>query len=317
MTATMNSITGQFTYWRQATFPHLLPASEKTRVVIGCGTSYNLALAIATTLTKAGHKAIAVPSGEWLDRPRSYLPEDTQVEVIALSRSGTTTETVRAAQASRAHGKTVTSLICARDTALEAASDVAHVFETHPEEGIVMTCSASLMLLAGYAMSGHRIDDTFVTHAEASLEAFNKIDTVAIHSKPYVVYLGGGAQYGIALEGALKLMEMSITITQTFHPGEYRHGPISLVDDGTVAIMLYNDETQDAETGLVDELQEKGATVIGFGGAGDISVDLKTSGDLAGAEVLPLLQMLGERHAIFRGCDTTAPRHLSKVVVLS
>ena len=72
------------------------------------------------------------------------------------------------------------------------------------------------------------------------------------------------------MEGALKLMEMSQIMTQAFHPLEYRHGPISLVDEQTAAIMLYSSDQKEAEIKLVEELRDKGAVVIGFGGPGDI-----------------------------------------------
>lgn len=317
MTLTINGIAGQFDYWRKAQMPAPLPVSDAVRVVIGCGTSYNLALAVAAALSAAGHKAIGVPAGEWFDRPDAYLPANTPTEVIALSRSGTTTETVRAANASRARGLHVTGVSCAPDTALQAASDRAIVFDTHPDEGIVMTASASLMLMAGYAMAGLAVDDDLATQAAAMLDAMTRTDTAAFHARNHIVFLGGGAHYGVMLEGGLKLMEMAITATQTFHPGEYRHGPISLVDDGSAVVMLYHSETAAADAGLVAEVQDKGAFVIGIGGPGDISLPVTSTGDLAGIEALPALQMLGEKHAASKGIDTTAPRHLSKVVVLS
>ncbi|WP_380058304.1 SIS domain-containing protein [Falsihalocynthiibacter sp. SS001] len=317
MTATLNSITGQFPFWRDAQMPAPLPTSDKTRVVVGCGTSYNLALSVAAALTAAGHRAIGVPAGEWFDRPEAYMPADAPVEVIALSRSGTTTETVRAAEASRARGVHVIGISCAPNSELEAASDTACVFDTHPEEGIVMTASASLMLLAGFALAGLSVDGALADRAEAALAALEASDTSEFHARNHVVFLGGGAHYGVALEGALKLMEMSICATQGFHPGEYRHGPVSLIDDGSAVVMLYHSETAAAEAELVKELQDKGAFVLGLGGPGDITIPLASDGDLAGAEALPALQLLGERHAVARGLDSTAPRHLTKVVVLS
>jgi glucosamine--fructose-6-phosphate aminotransferase (isomerizing) len=317
MSLTMNGITGQFDFWRRARMPDPLPKSDAIRVVIGCGTSYNLALSVAAALSAAGHKALGVPAGEWLDRPQAYLPEDTAVEVIALSRSGTTTETVRAAIASRARGLHVTGISCAPQTALEAGSDIAIVFDTHPDEGIVMTASASLMLLAGYALAGLRVDAGLAAQAETLLQALQAADTARFHNRSHFVFLGGGAHYGVMLEGGLKLMEMAITTTQSFHPGEFRHGPISLIDEGSAVIMLYHTDSAKADADLVREVQAKGAFVIGFGGAGDLSLPITAKGDLAGAEVLPALQFLGERHAQSKGIDTTAPRHLSKVVVLA
>jgi glutamine---fructose-6-phosphate transaminase (isomerizing) len=115
----------------------------------------------------------------------------------------------------------------------------------------------------------------------------------------------------------LKLMEMSLSYSQAYHPLEYRHGPISLVDGCSLVVMLYQaDETEESK--LVQELQAKGAKVIGIGGPGDLSLELQVD-DLAlcGLIALPTLQWLGERVAQSKGLDTRAPRHLTKVVVLT
>jgi glucosamine--fructose-6-phosphate aminotransferase (isomerizing) len=98
---------------------------------------------------------------------------------------------------------------------------------------------------------------------------------------------------------------------------EYRHGPISLIDDGSLVVMLYSEDTLAEESRLAVEIQEKGGKVIGLGGPGDISIPVKGSGLARIPEMLPALQIFGERIAESKKIDTTAPRHLTKVVVLS
>jgi len=316
MTATLRSITGQFPFWRAARMPTVLQDPTRTRVVLGCGTSYNLALSIAAAMNLQGFPAIAVPAGEWLVRHRAYCA-DSGIDVIALSRSGETTETVAAALASRARGQWVTGITCAPGSALSRACDACLEFDTHPEEGIVMTASASLMLLAGYAMAGETGFATAAARAEALMAAFAALPIAAFAERSHFVFLGGGTLFGVALEGALKLQEMALCYTQGFHPGEYRHGPVSLVDQRTAVVMLYSHDTAADEAVLVDELMAKGAFVLGIGGPGTLSLPTTSPGIAVGAEVLPLLQLLGERYATAKGLDTTAPRHLTKVVVLA
>lgn len=316
MTATLRSITGQYPYWQKAAMPEPLPHAAGTRIVIGCGTSYNLALSIAAALNLRGTPALAVPAGEWLQRPHAYLPGNV-AEVIALSRSGETTETVMAAQASRTRNQSVIGITCAPGSALCSASDQRIEYDTHPEEGIVMTASASLMLLAGYALAGLGGVPALAKHAETLMQSFDALPFGDIAARSHFVFLGGGSQYGVALEGALKLQEMALCFTQAFHPGEYRHGPVSLVDHRTAVVMLYSDDSAGEEAALVAELQAKGALVLGLGGPGTLSLPVATKGIGAGAEVLPLLQLLGERYAQARGLDTAAPRHLTKVVMLT
>lgn len=317
MNATEKSIIEQFSFWGRAIMPlPLKPKAGLLRVVIGCGTSYNLALSVASALNSNGVHAVSVPAGEWELRPTAYVAEGTKIEVIALSRSGETTETVAAANSSRKRGHLVTSITCEPGSALCAPAHQLVEFFTHPDEGIVMTASASLMLLAGYALAGLVIDDTLMQNAQKALDKLQALDLAPFHAQTHVVFLGAGAQYGVALEGALKLQEMALCYTQAFHPGEYRHGPVSLVDERTAIVMLYHSDTAKAEAELVRELQDKGAFVLGIGGPGDASIPIQASGDLGGVEALPALQMLGELYARAKGIDTMAPRHLTKVVKL-
>ncbi|MCP4307376.1 MAG: SIS domain-containing protein, partial [bacterium] len=162
-------------YWEKAELPDPMTDRSSRYVVIGCGTSYNLALSIAAILNSKGYDAIAVPAGEWLSRPNSYTDrQPSDLKVIALSRSGETTETVNAAAASRQRGSEVIGLTCASPSGLADNSDRTLYFETHPEEGIVMTSSASLMLMAGMALAGVPFAPGFQEPAAALLEQFAK-----------------------------------------------------------------------------------------------------------------------------------------------
>jgi glucosamine--fructose-6-phosphate aminotransferase (isomerizing) len=237
--------------------------------------------------------------------------------VVALSRSGETTETVAAATASRAAGAFVTALTVEPESSLAKNCDRLVSAETHPDEGIVMTVSASLMVLLGLQMIGQHVPGSVVGSARKLAGALDNALPGIIADRTHFVFLGGGPLFGIALEGALKLMEMSQIMTQAFHPLEYRHGPISLVDRKTAVVMLYSSDQREAEIKLVGELKEKGAVVIGLGGPGDVELAVDVDLSLAGLVVLPALQVLGERAAQARQIDTVSPRHLTKVVKLA
>jgi glucosamine--fructose-6-phosphate aminotransferase (isomerizing) len=317
MSPTEKTIFEQFSYWRAAIAPLAPLAEAEVLVFIGCGTSYNLALSLATLANAAGRPAIAAPGGEWLTRPQSYWPRWQKAHVVALSRSGETTETVAAARASRAAGATVTAITMEDKSALAGSCDRLVHAATHPAEGIVMTTSASLMLLLGIALIGYPVPTAIADTAAGILDDVDAQLPGLIAGRAHFVYLGGGHRYGVAIEGALKLMEMSQIFTQAFHPLEYRHGPISLVDDNTMAIVLYGADQLEAETRLVRELGAKGARVIGFGGPGDARFDLSCAPELTGLACLPALQLIGERAAQARNLSTATPRHLTKVVTLA
>lgn len=317
MGATEQTIVEQFGYWRKAIAPLAPLQDADITIFVGCGTSYNLALSLAALANAKGRRSIAVPGGEWASRPRSYWPAGGKVHVVALSRSGETTETVAAAKASRAAGLFVTGITMEPDSALAKNVDRAVLAQTHKVEGIVMTSSASLMLLLGLLLLGYSVPASLPDTAEKLMKAVDTQVPPLLARRSHFIYLGGGHLYGVGLEGALKLMEMSQTFTQGFHPLEYRHGPISLVDERSVAVLLYSADQRDAEAKLARELREKGSLVVGLGGPGDASFALDCDAALTGLACLPALQILGERVAQARNIDTIAPRHLTKVVMLA
>jgi glucosamine--fructose-6-phosphate aminotransferase (isomerizing) len=317
MNTTEKVIFEQFPYWEKAIGSNAASGkADDLLVFVGCGTSFNLALSLAAYANGLKRKAIAVPGAEWLNRPSSFWPEWQKTHVVALSRSGETTETVAAAKASRAAGAFVTAVTVEPESALAKNCDQLICSPTHPDEGIVMTVSASLMVLLSLQMIGQTVPASVVASARKLADTLDAALPDIIRDRSHFVFLGGGPLFGIALEGALKLMEMSQLMTQAFHPLEYRHGPISLVDEKTAAIMLYSSDQKTAEAKLVGELREKGAVVIGIGGPGDLELSVDVDLSLAGLVVLPALQILGERAAQSRQIDTVSPRHLTKVVTL-
>lgn len=313
MNLTEKVIKEQFPFWQKALTTALPQVPGKTVVVTGCGTSFYLAQSIATAFNSNGRNAIAVPGAEWARRMDQYLANRTDVCVIGLSRSGTTTETVQAIDASSRAGMKTIAISCEPDTTILKMADIAVYLPTHQQEGIVMTASASLMLLVGLRMAGVELGP--VAEAEAVLRATEGVVPL-IRGRTHFVYLGAGTLYGMATEGSLKLQEMSITFSHAFHPLEYRHGPISLVDDQSVVVILYSHDTADEEAKVAKEVQGKGAKVIGLGGPGDLSIPLVRTGAARALELFPALQILGERVANQKGVDTAEPRHLTKVVVL-
>lgn len=317
MNTTEKVIFEQFPYWEKAIGANTATTRKDLLVYVGCGTSYYLALCLAAHANRAGRNAIAVAGAEWLNRPSFFWPDWKKTHVVAISRSGETTETVAAARNSRAAGAFVTGLTVEPDSALARNCDEIVATATHPDEGIVMTASASLMLLLGLQMIGQDIPVSTVASAQALAKTLDAGLRSSIHDRSCVVFLGGGPLYGIASEGALKLMEMAQVVTQAFHPLEYRHGPISLVDKKMLVVMLYSSDQKQEETKLVGELREKGAFVIGLGGPGDLELHVDADLSLASLVVLPALQILGERVAQSRSIDTVSPRHLTKVVVLA
>lgn len=265
---------------------------------------------------RAGHiRATAVPGNEWLRRPQNYIPDWRRATVVALSRSGESTETVAAAKRSRDEGLNVVGITCEAQSSLARVAPKVLYAATDPAEGIVMTTSASLMLLLGLSYVGASVDVTAAATAARELVAAVETSIPKFaDGVRHVVYLAAGAAYGIAVEGALKLQEMSQVFTQAYHPLEYRHGPISLVDQNTLVVLLYGGDSTAEEAALARDVQSAGGRVFGLGGPGDFTATVGPTGATHLLAMLPALQMLGERMANVRGLDTSQPRHLTKVV---
>lgn len=314
MSVTEVVIRDQFPFWEAALGLEVPRLAAGTVVITGCGTSYYLAQSLACAMNAVGSRAIAVPGAEWARRPESYLADTSDILVLGLSRSGTTTETVQAIEASRKRGWPTFAVSCAEETILTAAERGLYV-PTDGLEGIVMSVSASLMLLVGLRLAGIALPQAVVAAGQAGLAQVAAAGAL-LQGRTHFVYLGAGANYGVATEGCLKLQEMSLSYSQSFHPMEYRHGPISLIDERSLVVMLYSQGTAAEEARVVADVRAKGARVIGFGGPGDLRIDLGATGPEFGLACLPALQMLGEMVARLKGIDSAAPRHLTKVVVL-
>ncbi|KXV51626.1 glucosamine-fructose-6-phosphate aminotransferase, partial [Gluconobacter japonicus] len=259
----------------------------------------------------------AVAGNEWTRRPQDYVPSRIRPNILALSRSGESTETVAAAIESRKNGLHVTAFTCAEDTSLEKNADETVLAKTHAEEGIVMTASASLMLLMGLRYAGIAVTPETTKAAEELLNEADPQLKALIEGRSHFVFLGAGALYGVAREGSLKLQEMSLSQTEAHHPLEYRHGPISLIDDSSLVVFLYHPDTLEEESILAKDLMAKGARVLGLGGPGTVSLSVKEGADVRPLVVLPVLQLFGEYVARSKGLDTLAPRHLTKVVTIA
>ena len=150
-TFTETVIRRQFPHWTAALARKLPAVRASTVVIVGCGTSFYLAQVIACAFNGHGQAALGA---EWARRPECYLANTDGILVTGLSRSGTRSETLQAIETSRARGWRTLAVSCGPDSTILRAADQALYLPTDPQEGIVMSVSASLMLLAGCGWRG-------------------------------------------------------------------------------------------------------------------------------------------------------------------
>jgi glucosamine--fructose-6-phosphate aminotransferase (isomerizing) len=306
---------------------------------VGCGSSYYLSRLIAALWNKHTYiPATAVPASELLFAPEETLRRVGAEQIVLMSRSGETTEVIRAAELLQSH-KTVQTLgvTCNPASVLEKLCTHSFKLDWADEKSTVMTRSFTAILLAFQRLGLQFVGDNEFSAAldelprkgQAWLDTnARKIQTFATKRK-FVdyVFLGQGVHYWLAQEAGLKVMEMSSSYSQVYHSLEFRHGPRSIAGPDTLITFYISDAAKEAETTLVRELKELGAATFVI--VNRATPELKTHSDLLvelaldGPEfaryaltAIPA-HLLGTAVGLRKGLNPDAPKNLTRAVVLS
>ena len=296
-------------------------------LLTGCGSSYYLALSAAHLLQSSLRVPCqAVPSSEVLFADKEMRWGTRPPVVIAISRSGETTETVWALDRLRDRGAATIALTCSDGGALSRASDLSITVPVQ-EHSVVMTASFTSMLLALAAFGAILSDDAnaLETLRRAPDLAADDLPAFADHARAFAdaaphmyAYLGSAALYGIASEGALKMTEMALVPGYAYHTLEYLHGPKAAVSSQTVIIGLLSKMGSPYEARVLEHLADLGAAVMVVGGhVGNLpAVHFTAESGTVPAMLLAVLwmQLLALSVARMRGVDPDTPRFLEPVV---
>jgi glucosamine--fructose-6-phosphate aminotransferase (isomerizing) len=305
---------------------------------LGCGTSFYLAESAATSWTLlTGLPARALPASEALLFPELTLGRSPGLQVVAISRSGRTSETVRAATLlSEQYQVPALGITCASDSFLEDACDLTLRLSTADEKSTVMTRSFTSMLLALQHIAGRIAANTsFLTAIDMMSSQFShQMQTLADQMEAFVeehrfasyIFLGQGPFHGIAREASLKVTEMSCSYGQAYHTLEFRHGPKAIVGPDTCLTFFLSESGSAAEAEMLSEMKELGGAIITIcnHASDDVrrSSDLVLELDLAAPELATLApfvvpaQLLGCYTGLKKGLNPDFPRNLSRVVIL-
>jgi fructoselysine-6-P-deglycase FrlB-like protein len=263
-----------------------LPRSGERVAAVGCGTSYYISLAYAGLRESTGQGPTdAFPASEF----PSWRRYD---RVVALTRSGTTTEILRLLVDLSAHDRTVVTADGASPAA--GAADRVVVLDFADERSVVQTRFATSALAMFRAYLGEHLAGA-VADAERAMVEPLPVDPSGVD---HVAFLGHGWTVGIAEEAALKLREASRTYSEAYPAMEYRHGPISLAGPRSLVWILDSPDHR-----IADEARATGA-----------AVRVAALDPLA---ELVLAQRLAVAIATHKGLDPDHPRHLTRSVVLS
>ncbi|MDI5963720.1 SIS domain-containing protein [Streptantibioticus silvisoli] len=271
-----------------------LPAPGERVAVTGCGTSWFMAQAYAALREGAGLGETDAHAASQFPRGRSYD------RVIALTRSGTTTEVLELLGALRGSVPT-TALTADPSTPVMTAADEVVVLDFADEESVVQTrfaTTALVLLRAALAARGPLPGVGSVADAvrDCAAALARPLPRAALDADQ-LTFLGGGWAYGLAQEAALKMREAACSWTESYPAMEYRHGPIAITAPGRVAWMF-----GPAPAGLAEDVARVGGTFL------DSQLD-------------PLAELVrAQRVAVARaeaaGFDPDTPRNLTRSVVL-
>ena len=317
-------ISSQGQRWREAVQNAALLSLPSPLLFIGCGSSYYLAQAAAGVAKGLGIPASAAPAGDvWSDPGATLLGIS---GVVLISRSGTTSEALLAAEAVKARGIPVHALTCNADTPLPQVSDYVTVLDAD-DDTVVMIQSFTTMLtwLQASLLRMHGSDPDLLVLpglASAVLSSSEPLVRDLVKTAPRrTIYLGAGVRFPIAQEGALKALEMGGAPVLWYEPLEFRHGPWGSLDEGDVVWLLRLEDRSMGELPLIAELEARGARVVEIARAGEeyarddvVKLPPSVPDLLAGPLAVIPLQLYAWALAVALGRDPDHPRNLLKVV---
>jgi glutamine---fructose-6-phosphate transaminase (isomerizing) len=307
-------------------------------IFVGCGTSYYLAQAAASSFNYLKLPARAVPASDLLMYPALTLHAGRDYISVVISRSGSTSEAVRAAQMlEKDHNLRTIAITCADGQPLEAACSVTMKLLDADERSTVMTRSFTSMLLGLQYLAATVSDNEAFRRALTELPQQVKplLKDVPQRLKLFAesrsfsnfVFLAQGPLFGIASECMLKITESSCSYAQVFHSLEFRHGPKSIAGPETLITFLMSDTSYDAELELLQEMNALGAATMVIANrvenraqrASDFAIEL---GLQSPEYVRPAAftiwgQLYGVYYGLKKGLNPDSPKNLTRVVELA
>jgi len=312
--------------------------------IVACGTSFYAGMVARYWIEKLARVAVEVEiASEFRYREPVLAPGGL---AIFISQSGETADTLAALRYCKAHGQHTLALVNVAESTIARESEMALLSQAGPEIGVASTkaFTTQLVVMAALAVSLARAKGKLDAGEEARLsQALAEIpaNVSAVLRQEHcireiaetiaqardVIYLGRGTGYPIALEGALKLKEVSYIHAEGYASGELKHGPIALIDDHVpIIVVCPTDDLYEKTASNVQEVVARGGKVVFL--SDKDGIDRLAAKALATIElpqvdafVAPILyaipvQLLAYHVAIAKGTDVDQPRNLAKSVTV-
>ncbi len=311
---------------------------------VACGTAWHAALIGKYLIESLARVRVDVDYGSEFRYRRPILGDDTLM--LTITQSGETVDTLAAMEEAREQGvKSVAVVNAVGSQAARLADGGTLYLHAGPEIGVASTKAFTSMVMVQYLLAlrlaearGALKPAEIREHIQALVEIPGKVgrllENTAIyeelaeryHNASNALFLGRQVNYPIALEGALKLKEISYIHAEGYPAGEMKHGPIALIDNGLPVICVaMRDAVYEKMLSNVEQVKARGGQVIAIVGEGDTLVKEKADFAIEVPETLPLLtpiltsipmQLLSYHIAVRRGCDVDQPRNLAKSVTV-
>ena len=329
-------------------------ALEEAReiVLVACGTAWHAAMMGKYWLERLAKVSVSVDLASEFRYREPMLGPGTVV--VAVSQSGETADTLAAVREAKNKGVPSVAITNCRGSTISREADVTLYTAAGPEIGVAATKTfatqmLTLLLLAGRIATRHgqdpkRIRDLFeevlrLPHllaseltAGAPLVEGARAAANALHGKKGFFFIGRGYSFPIALEGALKLKEISYLHAEGYAAGELKHGPIAMIDREMVVVVLApRDHWRDKTISNLEEVKARGAIILGVGAEADrrfrehcshwIPMREPVGGKALDEGLMPFqamlaVQLLSYEIAVLRGTDVDKPRNLAKSVTV-
>ncbi|MEE9158445.1 MAG: glutamine--fructose-6-phosphate transaminase (isomerizing) [Gammaproteobacteria bacterium] len=311
--------------------------------IVACGTSYHAGLIARYWMEAiAGLPCTVEVASEFRYRRPVVLPDTL---FVSISQSGETADTLAALHEAKQRGYAHSLAICnVPESSLTRESELVLMTRAGPEIGVASTKAFTTQLVALMLLvivlgrrSGLTVEDEHALVAQleslpgklnAVLELNDQIEALAeqFANKHHALYLGRGSLYPVAMEGALKLKEISYIHAEAYPAGELKHGPLALVDDDMpVVAVAPNDGLLEKLKSNLQEVRARGGKLYVFA---DPAAGVKNSAGVQVLNVAPIedpiapviytvpLQLFAYHVAVLKGADIDQPRNLAKSVTV-
>ena len=311
--------------------------------IVACGTAYHSGVVGKYIIERLAKVPVEVDIASEFRYRNPLINERTLM--IAISQSGETADTLGALRLAKDKGARIIAITNVVGSSISREADDVLYTWAGPEIAVASTKAYITMLIALYIIALYmaemkqtvkqseieKVKDGLLNLSEKTAEILNNTEKIKnfvekVYDQKDVYYLGRGLDYAIAMEGSLKLKEISYIHSEAYAGGELKHGTIALIEEGTTVIALATQEDLfEKMVSNIKEVKTRGANVLGIAMEGHDYIEKTVDKAVYIPRVMPILapvlsviplQVLAYYTAVKKGCDVDKPRNLAKSVTV-